>query len=252
MMLPQRTLLAAAGFLIVGLAILQFKTVPTVTAQDDAGTATVQAPKGTTDTTPTDATPTDTTSAKPKTASPGDVPPVADPVAPAKQRVVFGNFNPLTEFEQYVILKKGTERAGPGGYTLTKDAGIYICRRCNAQLYRSGDKFESHCGWPSFDDEIKGSVKRQRDADGQRIEIVCANCDGHLGHVFLGERMTPKNTRHCVNSISMKLIAAGQPMPAVIKPSKNDTATDKAAVADQPVSIGSAANQTVETTDQPE
>lgn len=123
-------------------------------------------------------------------------------------------YNPLNRAAAYVILKKGTEPPGPGGYTMTKDPGTYICRQCNAALYHSNDKFESHCGWPSFDDEIDGAVKRKPDADGFRTEIVCANCGGHLGHVFQGERFTPKNTRHCVNSISMKFIPKGKPLPA--------------------------------------
>jgi peptide-methionine (R)-S-oxide reductase len=123
-------------------------------------------------------------------------------------------YNHLDAKAAYVILRKGTEPAGPGGFTLTKDAGTYICRQCNAQLYRSADKFESHCGWPSFDDEIPGAVRRQTDADGRRIEIVCANCDGHLGHVFEGEQFTAKDTRHCVNSISMKFVPDGKELPA--------------------------------------
>lgn len=133
----------------------------------------------------------------------------------AQQRV-FGQYNPLDAREAYVILQKGTEPPGPGGYTMTKDPGTYICRQCNARLYRADDKFESHCGWPSFDDEIDGAVTRHIDADGRRIEIVCSNCGGHLGHVFEGERMTPKNTRHCVNSISMKFIKKGAELPAMI------------------------------------
>ncbi|KAA1257724.1 Peptide methionine sulfoxide reductase MsrB [Rubripirellula obstinata] len=134
---------------------------------------------------------------------------------PAK--TVTGKYNELDEQESYVILEKGTERPGDGGYTLTKDAGTYICRQCNAALYSSKHKFISHCGWPSFDDEIEGAVERHPDIDGRRVEIVCANCQGHLGHVFEGERLTDKNIRHCVNSISMKFIADGEELPAMIK-----------------------------------
>ncbi|KAA5546346.1 methionine-R-sulfoxide reductase [Roseiconus nitratireducens] len=123
------------------------------------------------------------------------------------------NYNELTRDAAYVILNKGTEPPGPGGYTMTKDPGTYICRQCNARLYRSKDKFESHCGWPSFDDEIEGAVRRETDADGFRTEILCANCGGHLGHVFEGEKFTAKDTRHCVNSISMKFIPEGKELP---------------------------------------
>jgi peptide-methionine (R)-S-oxide reductase len=142
---------------------------------------------------------------------------------------VMPKFNELTAQESYVILKKGTERAFTGEYWETKDAGTYICRRCNAPLYKSTDKFDSHCGWPSFDDEIKGSVRRETDADGSRTEILCANCSGHLGHVFLGEQFTQKNTRHCVNSLSMKLIPEGKELPALIKVAELEAAEQKAA-----------------------
>lgn len=117
-------------------------------------------------------------------------------------------YNPLSAQERYVIEDKGTEPPFTGEYDDFYGEGIYICRRCDAELYRSKDKFNAHCGWPAFDQEIVGAVDRLPDPDGHRIEIQCAACGGHLGHVFLGEHLTDKNTRHCVNSLSMKFVAA--------------------------------------------
>ena len=125
-------------------------------------------------------------------------------------------FNVLTEAEQRVILNKGTEYPGTSEFTDSEAKGTYTCKQCNQPLYTSDTKFNSHCGWPSFDDEIDGAVTRHRDADGRRTEIVCSNCEGHLGHVFEGEMMTPKNIRHCVNGISLNFVEGGEELPAVI------------------------------------
>lgn len=112
----------------------------------------------------------------------------------------------LSPEESYVIELKGTEPPFSGEYDNFYEDGTYVCRRCDAELYRSVDKFDAHCGWPAFDKEIPDAVIRLPDPDGHRVEISCAKCDGHLGHVFTGERLTPENTRHCVNSLSMRFL----------------------------------------------
>ena len=116
------------------------------------------------------------------------------------------NMKKLTTEEERVIIHKGTEMPFTGEYTDLFKEGVYVCKQCGSELYKSDSKFHSGCGWPSFDQEIPGRVTKKLDADGRRTEILCANCDGHLGHVFYGEGFTDKDTRHCVNSISMEFI----------------------------------------------
>jgi peptide methionine sulfoxide reductase msrA/msrB len=116
------------------------------------------------------------------------------------------NSKPLTKKEESVIVNKATEAPFTGKYFAFWEKGTYVCRRCGSRLYRSENKFEANCGWPSFDEEIPGAVKRSPDPDGQRTEISCTHCGAHLGHIFLGEGFTSKNTRHCVNSISMEFV----------------------------------------------
>jgi len=116
-------------------------------------------------------------------------------------------YNELNKEEKQIILNKGTERSFTGKFWDHKEEGMYTCRQCNANLFPSDAKFDSGTGWPSFDDAVEGAVREVPDADGRRVEIVCANCGGHLGHVFKGERMTEKSTRHCVNSVSLDFVA---------------------------------------------
>lgn len=128
-------------------------------------------------------------------------------------------YNKLSEEEKRIIINKGTERPNSGEYNTVDRDGTFICRQCNAPLYSTDDKFKSNCGWPSFDDEYdNNAIKRQTDADGRRTEILCAHCGGHLGHVFNGEGYTEKDTRHCVNSLSMNFIPEDEDVPEVLNP----------------------------------
>lgn len=125
-------------------------------------------------------------------------------------------YNQLSEEERHVIEDRGTEHPFIGEYDDFYEDGVFVCRRCNSQLYASKTKFDAGCGWPAFDENFPEAVRRLQDPDGMRTEIECANCGAHLGHVFEGEHLTDKNTRHCVNSLSIKFVPAGKEMPKVL------------------------------------
>lgn len=126
------------------------------------------------------------------------------------------SYNQLTAEEKQIIEHKGTEPPGTGEYDQFFENGTFICRRCNSPLFSSKDKFEAHCGWPSFDQEINDSLKKLPDTDGERTEIECGHCGAHLGHVFYNEHFTDKNTRHCVNSLAIRFVKEGDPFPAIL------------------------------------
>jgi peptide-methionine (R)-S-oxide reductase len=216
---PARRPLRTAHTVMRRLAILLFPALAACACNDAAPAvpaAPAQAPIATAAPAVTPPAVTPPAVIPPAVTPPAVTPPDAGVAAPAP--AAMPDYNPLNRFESDVILRKGTERAFTGEFTDHEADGTYICRQCNAPLYRSDDKFHSGCGWPSFDDEIAGAVERHRDVSHGmvRVEIVCANCKGHLGHVFDGERMTPKNTRHCVNSVSMRFVPAGTQPPAKI------------------------------------
>ena len=129
---------------------------------------------------------------------------------PKGKHKMLNKYNELTQEESFILDQKGTEIPFSGAYDNFYENGTYICKKCDSELYNSKDKFEAMCGWPAFDDEISGAITRNSDADGMRTEIECSKCGGHLGHVFFGEWLTDKNTRHCVNSISMKFVPKQQ------------------------------------------
>lgn len=126
-------------------------------------------------------------------------------------------FNSLTPEEERVIIAKGTEAPFSGAYDDFYEDGTFICKRCNSPLFSAKAKFDAHCGWPAFDDNFPNAVRRETDADGKRSEILCAHCDAHLGHVFIGEKLTEKDTRHCVNSLSIRFVPKGKPLPEVLE-----------------------------------
>ena len=141
---------------------------------------------------------------------------IDEPVAKGLEMKTNGKssqFNKLTPEEEAIIVRKGTEKPFSGKYYKHNEKGFYLCKRCNAKLFTSEDKFDSNCGWPSFDDAVPGAVKRQPDKDGLRTEIICNNCGGHLGHIFMGEQLTAKNTRYCVNSLSLNALPAEKAQP---------------------------------------
>lgn len=125
-------------------------------------------------------------------------------------------YNQLSQTERHIIENKGTEAPFSGEYDSVYRTGIYICRRCNTPLFSSQAKFDAGCGWPAFDDNFPGAITRVLDADGKRTEILCSHCGAHLGHVFEGEQLTSKNTRHCVNSLSIRLIPEGKSVPEIL------------------------------------